>query len=449
MTIDTNNLQVARLIPTSGIGGALEQERRATSALLAVMTAVDEFGRAVTQSVGAPRGAIRAYTEVPFKIQGREVRPDGLVTVTRGSRTWSALIEVKTARNDLRTDQVELYLDVAKEYRIDAVITVSNQFSTGDDDPPVQIDKRKTRTTRLHHFSWVDLITIAVREHDHRGVSDPDQAWILNELIAYLEHPNSGALSFDDMGEHWTSITSSARDGSLRASDKGLDDVARRWDELVHYLCLELERNLGVRVRRVTGRTESDPIQRRRNQAQQLVKEGNLDGVIRIPDTAGDLSLTADLAKRQVTTSVSVMAPEAARRLTPVNWLLRQLRECDERLRIDVRFTGKRTSTSNTLKALREDPSMALLDDASEPRAFEIVQVRDLGIGRRPGRNSFVDSIRSATTDFYDEVLGVIQPWQPSAPRPTEPREEPLPSQDKTSPLVKWLAQVQQGKAAT
>ena len=40
----------ARLIPTSGINGVEEQERRATSALLAVMSAVREFGRALTDS---------------------------------------------------------------------------------------------------------------------------------------------------------------------------------------------------------------------------------------------------------------------------------------------------------------------------------------------------------------------------------------------------------------
>jgi hypothetical protein len=45
---------VARLIPTSGIAGADEQERRATSALLAVMCVVREFGRALTQPLGAP-----------------------------------------------------------------------------------------------------------------------------------------------------------------------------------------------------------------------------------------------------------------------------------------------------------------------------------------------------------------------------------------------------------
>ena len=44
----------ARLIPTSGISGAEEQERRATSALLAVMGAVRDFGRVLTQPRGAP-----------------------------------------------------------------------------------------------------------------------------------------------------------------------------------------------------------------------------------------------------------------------------------------------------------------------------------------------------------------------------------------------------------
>jgi hypothetical protein len=46
----------ARLIPTSGISGAEEQERRGTSALLAVLTSVREFGRAITGPLGAPTG---------------------------------------------------------------------------------------------------------------------------------------------------------------------------------------------------------------------------------------------------------------------------------------------------------------------------------------------------------------------------------------------------------
>jgi len=43
----------ARLIPTSGINGVEEQERRATSALLAVLSSVKEFGRGFVGPFGA------------------------------------------------------------------------------------------------------------------------------------------------------------------------------------------------------------------------------------------------------------------------------------------------------------------------------------------------------------------------------------------------------------
>ena len=43
----------------------------------------------------------------------------------------------------------------------------------------------------------------AVVEKEHRGITDPDQAYILGELIRYLEHPRSGALELEDMGSSW------------------------------------------------------------------------------------------------------------------------------------------------------------------------------------------------------------------------------------------------------
>jgi len=104
----------ARLIPTSGISGAEEQERRATSALLAVMSAVREFSRALTQPLGAPAGPARTFIEVPFEHGDRQVFPDGLIRVTRGQRQWTALVEVKTGSNQLQAEQLEQYLDIAE-----------------------------------------------------------------------------------------------------------------------------------------------------------------------------------------------------------------------------------------------------------------------------------------------------------------------------------------------
>lgn len=82
----------ARLIPTSGISGAEEQERRATSALLAVMSVVKEFSRSLLSALGAPAGSTETFIEVPFQLGDRRIYPDGLVRITRGSKSWVALV---------------------------------------------------------------------------------------------------------------------------------------------------------------------------------------------------------------------------------------------------------------------------------------------------------------------------------------------------------------------
>ena len=72
--MDDADWEVARLIPVSGINGADEQERRGSSALLAVLASVKEFGRAITVPLGAPAGAIETFIEVPFQLGDRTVR---------------------------------------------------------------------------------------------------------------------------------------------------------------------------------------------------------------------------------------------------------------------------------------------------------------------------------------------------------------------------------------
>ena len=65
----------ARLIPTAGIKGQEEQEKRAASCLLAVMHAVPEFGHALLRELGAPKfPIIESYAEVRFKRRSREDR---------------------------------------------------------------------------------------------------------------------------------------------------------------------------------------------------------------------------------------------------------------------------------------------------------------------------------------------------------------------------------------
>jgi hypothetical protein len=421
LTIDREHWQPARLIPTSGITGQEEAERRATSALLAVLQAVTEFRNAILKPLGAPAGSLESFIEVPFETaDGRTVYPDGALVVSRGKTTWVALVEVKTGDAELAQEQLETYLDVAKANGIPTVLSISNQLAPAPGAHPVAVDGRKLRSVDLRHLSWAEILTLAVQTRVHHGVSDPDQAWILGELIRYLEHPKSGAFDFSDMGQQWVAVRDAVSAGTLRTGDKGVDEVVSRWDQLLRFESLRLGRETGADVHVVIPRKlQSDPTARTAAHIATLVDSGTLEGTIRIPGSGGDLGIVADLRAGTVTVSIEVDAPQEGRAATRVKWLERQLKEGEvpDKLRIDGLLTGTKATTSELLGAVRNDPNVLVDPNGRDFRAFRVSAPTVLGTKRSTGRGSFIDSVLAAVDGFYEGVVQNLQPWKPKAPK--------------------------------
>ena len=415
----TPSWESARLIPVSGIRNTEEQERRATSALLAVLSAVDEFGLALAKPYGALKGQFESYIEVPFKLaDGSSVRPDGLIRTTRGKRSWTALIEVKTGSNELSREQIETYLDIAKDQGFDCVITISNQIARIPGEHPVEVNKRKLRRVALHHFSWSRVLTEAVLQKSHRGVADPDQAWILGELIRYLEHPNAGAVDFADMGEHWVRVRDAVKNGTLRQSDKEAVEVAGKWEEFVSFAALRLGRKLGADVQEVLSAKERCDISIRiGNIVDGMVTRGLMPGAIRIPNTVGDILLKADLRAQQIVVSVSIDAPKTVRPKTRINWLLRQLKSTPPDIRLDSWGMRSRSSMSDLLGNVRNNQSLLVPIDNREIVSFTVSLARPMGLRRSNGKRSFIGSVLLTLDDFYAGVVQHLQEWQPAAPK--------------------------------
>jgi hypothetical protein len=417
----------ARLIPTSGINGAEEQERRATSALLAVLPAVKEFGRTLLGPLGAPAGHLETYIEVPFEMGDKTVYPDGLVRAKRGQRTWTALLEVKTGNNALKAEQLETYLDVAKREGFDAVVTISNEIPPAPGQHPTVVDRRKLRKVELHHLPWVQILSAAVLQKEHHGVADPDQAWILGELIRYLEHPRSGAMAFEDMGPSWVPVREAVRAGTLRSGDKGVPDVVARFDALLRYVGLRLGQRLGADVQLALSRRElNEPVLRSQALVQSLTSSGTLEGAIRIPDAAATLHITADLRANQIACHCDIDAPRQGRPRTRVNWLVRQLRSAPDALRLEAFVLHARgAGTAELLSAARGNPDLLIADASREIRGFRITQMSAMGTKRGNGRGSFIDSVVDAVDSFYGDVLQHLRAWSPSAPRLRDELEPP------------------------
>lgn len=430
--------QEARLIPISGIRGAEEQERRGTSALLAVLTAVHEFERELLKPLGAPAGRVAAFCEVPFELaDGRRVRVDGAIQVVRGKRTWTLLVEVKTGKAELGKEQVEAYLDVVKQEGFDGLLTISNQLVSVYGQHPVEVNKVRYRRTPLYHLSWSRILSTALRANDHIGIEDPEQDWILSELIRYLQYDGSGARTFDDMGPDWTSLRAAIRDGTLTRGDPEAGSVAVRWEQLLQHISLSLAARLGGDVHPVLTRKEhQDPALRTNALTKELTDQGTLSGKIAIPNAVAPLTVSADLKSMVASASVTIDAPSLARSTARLNWLLRQLRSAPDSLRIDAAFERTQFADSELLGVIRNDSKTLLGGTDRPPRSFTVAQTQKVGTKRRTGSGSFVSDVEKLVEEFYREVVQGLKAWTPPAPKlaaeKPQPVDEPAASEAET-----------------
>jgi hypothetical protein len=257
----------SRLIP---VVADLSREERAISPVLAAFTVVPSFAHSMLQEVGGPtnqRAKVRAYSQVVFRgaSPDRKLRPDGLLEVDSGRRKWRAIVEAKIGGAELVPEQIEAYLDLAREVKVDAVITVSNQFATLPTHHPVTVNRQKLRSVNLYHFSWQAILTKARLISEDKGIEDPEQAFILDELIRYLSHESSGVVAMTRLGKEWKEVCTKIQTGTpMSKSDSDTANVVSQWQQLVRCLALELSTAVGELVQVKLPRSHSnDPAVRR------------------------------------------------------------------------------------------------------------------------------------------------------------------------------------------
>src|SRR5690606_1532029 len=185
---------------------------------------------------------------------------------------------------------------------------------------------------------------------------------------------------------------------------------------------MQLSAEIGNDVEVIYGRGLTDAQRRRSNQIDSLCTSGQMTGALRIPDTAGDLQLLADLRARRLSAFVDVHAPQDRGARGRVSWLVGQIGEAPADLVVECFAKNARLSTSATLAETREDRLAPLGEDRSEPHRFRLITRAEMGMGRkRGGRNSgFIDTVLDLVTHFYGSVVQQITPWQRPAPKLTK-----------------------------
>ena len=413
----------ARLIPVSGIKGQTEAEDRATSALLAVLTVVRPFSAALLGPLGVTRAKsarVEAFLQPVIEVEDGTVRPDGLIRVSVGKRvSYEALVETKTGTARLDAAQINAYLEAARVAGCDAVVTISNEIAPAPGVHPTEgLRVRSNSKVAVHHLSWMLIMSEAVKEHAHRGVGDPEQAWILEELIRYMSHPRSGVLDFADMGDNWTGVRDAAVEGSLARGSPEAVEVCQRWDQLLRVAALRLGTEIGSDVTEVIPRAhQQNPRLRNKEFVQSLCTSGTLTGLLRVPDAISDISVTADIKSSRVILGATFAAPTNGTPRASVVWLTKQLKAAHGSLLVDTFARNAKHPVTTSLQQLREDPRTGLGPAKQTPARFQLRYSAPMGPGRRSTRKKgFIDSVLDAVIGFYADVLQDLKPFVPSAP---------------------------------
>ncbi|WP_411817010.1 hypothetical protein [Hyphococcus sp. DH-69] len=421
----------ARLFP---VLAETSKEGRTLSVVLSSIAYVEEFGAALLATIGQRKGArtkIDVYTEIVFAKTDTKIRPDGLIVLTTGKRQWTALVEAKVGNADLQIPQIEAYLQLARDNGIDAVVTLSNQFTAQPNHHPLSPSKGAMRKVELYHWSWMFILTQATLQLSSNSISDVDQSRILAELVRFLSHPSTGVKGFERMPSAWTEVVAAVRGTApLQKNSDSTFEVIEAWHQEVRDLCLIMSRLLQTQVEvKLLRSHRADPKLRKEDDAAFLASDKRVRCTLDIPDTANSIMIEADLLTRSIMMSMRLLAPSDRKSSgARLNWLIKQLSKTNSpEVFIRAIWPGKAQATQSSLLEVRENPDklIAVRDKKMVVTSFEVLFIRELG-GKFSGVRTFIEGVENAVPDFYENVGQHLKAWTPTAPQlkgKTEPSD--------------------------
>ena len=413
----------ARLIP---VVADTSKENRAASVLLATIPFVDDFAKALLSGIGqrvGTRARIECFTEVVFEKSPNDakIRPDGLLVVDIGKRSWSALIEAKIGKSRLESEQITNYCQLAKLNGIDAVITLSNEFAAHPTHHPTRPNRRVTRGIDLFHWSWMHILTQATLLLHDDNFDSPEQRYLLSEAVRYFTHNSVGVSTFDRMNPEWKDLVSKVHSGArLQKTAVEVENSVAAWHQEQRDLCLLMSRKLGRNVTLKLPRAHTtDQAGRLKDDCEKLVSTQLLRCIIDVPDAAAPINVCADLGRRTISATMRLAAPKDRKTAqSRINWIVRQLAKTNsENVFVNAIWPGRAQDTQASLAELRENPQILRADNATLiPQYFDAVMFRDLA-GKFAGPITFIEHLEEIVPNYYEQVGQYLRTWVAPPPK--------------------------------
>ena len=106
------------------------------------------------------------------------------------------------------------YVEDARANGINAVITISNEFTPRVEQSPLDIPKRLQTKVRIYHFSWRLILSTAILMRNRTDIEDREKLFVIEELIRFLRDDSVGNKSFSMMPASWNEVCAEASMGA-------------------------------------------------------------------------------------------------------------------------------------------------------------------------------------------------------------------------------------------
>lgn len=355
---------------------------------------------------------IESYMEVSYQNQKySDVRPDGLISATRGTNNWAAFVEAKARNSKIRSEQIIEYLELAAQLDVGNIITISNEFARSPDEQPYHIAGNKLRRRNLFHFAWADIRTFLERVKVQTKL-EPLEMALLEQCLEFFWDEDSGISTFDKMPQDWSKFVDSARTGvGFSSKTPGITEIVHAWQQERRDLCSKLSHWLQQPVvsKHFAGsRASSD--ERLKADRARLADEYELEAHYQFKESKCELLIVADLVNRRTTLRFSLQAPDNKKAKASVTWFL----DTSQSLSIspsDVIFEwkGRGKATSHELTNLRSNPASAWEGQKDKPKSIQLLSYTENAASFKSAKK-FISTLEMKAHDIVKsaEVAGWI-----------------------------------------
>lgn len=176
---------------------------------------------------------------------------------------------------------------------MDAVLTISNEFSAIATHHPLQVQKTLIKKVELLHFSWSAILTEAVLLHEQAAIKDPEQAFLIREFVRFFSHESAGVAGFTMMPKEWSLVVDRIQAGGKVTPPDGAV-IVDAWHQEIRDLTLIMSRIVSCRLSTKLPRSHIiDPGKRKTDDLQILCEKGSLLAELEVPNAASTIKINA------------------------------------------------------------------------------------------------------------------------------------------------------------